>query len=178
MTINLKKTLVLCLIQSEIFVLHLYTKIKLMSVTALPWTSQKVLPVPVCLDASFQTLWKKTHRCLHVFFVSVSGSGTNKWTGDLYLTLCAKICLPADLFLLSSSFPASPVFSSFMFLFVYIHSGWKSQSEEDAARNNSVLSFSSSFPSPFLCSEMQAVRHAWGFQTSVCAGGPWRVTPP
>lgn len=34
-------------------------------------------------------------------------------------------------------------------LFVYIHKGLKSQTHEDAARNEAVLSFSLSFPSPF-----------------------------
>lgn len=69
------------------------------------------------------------------------------------------------------------MFSSFMSLFVYIQCGWKSQTQEDAARNKAVLSLSSSFPSPFFLAEMQAVGHAWGFQTSVCVGGPWRANP-
>lgn len=34
------------------------------------------------------------------------------------------------------------------------------------------------FPFPFFFAEMQAAGHALGFQTSVCVGGPWRVTPP
>lgn len=50
--------------------------------------------------------------------------------------------------LLSSFPPFLPLFSSFMSLFVYIHSGGKSQTQEDAARNKAALSFSSSFPSP------------------------------
>lgn len=37
------------------------------------------------------------------------------------------------------------MFSSFMSLFVYIHTGWKSQTQEDAARNKAALSFSLSF---------------------------------
>lgn len=34
--------------------------------------------------------------------------------------------------------PLLPVFLSFMTLFVYVHSGWKSQSQEDAARNGAA----------------------------------------
>lgn len=128
-------------IKSEIYILQLCnSKFELMC--ALAFT--EILSVPVCLEAHF--------CCLHVFFVSMSGSGTSKWAGDLYLTHRAKICFAFWLFLLSSFassdfFPSIlPVFSSFMSMFVYIHSGWKSQTREDAAR--AVLSFSSSFPSP------------------------------
>ncbi len=152
--------------------------------TSLNWCMSKVCHRPHRKSSLCRCVWKPAFVCLHVFFVSVSGSGTNKWAGDLYLTPRAKICFACWLFRLSSFassnffFSVLPMFSSFMSLFVYIQSGWKSQTQEDAARNKAVLSLSSSFPSPFFLAEMQAVGHAWGFQTSVCVGGPWRATPP
>lgn len=51
------------------------------------------------------------------------------------------------------------MFLSFMALFVYVHSGWKSQTQEDAARNKAALCLSSSNPPPsplfFPYAEMQ-----------------------
>lgn len=47
-----------------------------------------------------------------------------------FLSLHADRFLPAPF--------ALPVFLSFMTLFVYVHSGWKSQSQEDAARNGAA----------------------------------------
>lgn len=63
-------------------------------------------------------------------------------------------CLPTVSYLLLRLlsfffFSILPMFSSFMALFVYIHSGWKSQTQEDAARNKAALPLSSSFPFPF-----------------------------
>lgn len=64
-----------------------------------------------------------------------------------------------------------PMFSSFRALFVYIHSGWKSQTQEDAARNKAALSLSLAFPFLFFLTEMQPTGHALGFQTKrVCWG--------
>lgn len=88
-------------------------------------------------------------------------------------------CLTTVSYLLLAP-PPTPLFILPMFssLFVYIHSGWKSQTQEDAARNKAALSLSSAFPFLFFLTEMQPTGHALGFQTSVCIGGPWRVTPP
>lgn len=86
------------------------------------------------------------------FLALASGRDTSKWAGDLYLTACAKIFLLDDCFLPPPwpqpppTPPILPMFSSFMALFVYIHSGWKSQTQEDAARNKAALSLSSAFP--------------------------------
>lgn len=122
-------------------------------------------------------------------FLSTSGSATS-----IELVTCISRLVPryfsfffflhADCFLSPLLAPLIffssilPMFLSFRALFVYIHSGWKSQTQEDAARNKAALCLSSSNPPvPFfpLCWNA-AGGHAWGFQASVCVGGPWRVT--
>lgn len=98
--------------------------------TSLNWCVSKVCHRLHRKSSLCRCVWKPAFVCLHVFFVSVSGSGTNKWAGDLCLTPRAKICFACWLFLLSSFassnfffFSILPMFSSFMSLFVYIHSG-------------------------------------------------------
>ena len=152
-----------------IFVLQLlYSKFKLRCVTGF-------VDSPLCAGVSGSFLFF-FFFCLRVFFVSVSGSGTSKWAGDLYLTPCAKICFACWLFPPSSFASSSAMFSSFMSLFVYIHSGWKSQTQKDAARNKAFLR--PFLPLLFPSLKCRRSGHAWGFQTSVCVGGLWRATPP
>lgn len=115
--------------------------------------------VPVCLKASL--------CCLHVFFVSVSGSGTIKWAGDLYLTPRAKICFSSGLFCLPLPLPSlsevfrlfSPSMFFFFHVFVCLRSDrmkiteWRRRREE---QDCSLLFFVLSFPL-FLLADMQAV---------------------
>lgn len=63
------------------------------------------IETPLCAGVSGSQLF----CCLHVFFVSVSGSGTSKWAGDLYLTPSAKICFACWRFP-PSSFASSLIF--------------------------------------------------------------------
>ena len=152
-----------------IFVLQLlYSKFKLRCVTGF-------VDSPLCAGVS-GSFFFFFFFCLRVFFVSVSGSGTSKWAGDLYLTPCAKMCFACWLFPPSSFASSSAMFSSFMSLFVYIHSGWKSQTQKDAARNKAFLR--PFLPLLFPSLKCRRSGHAWGFQTSVCVGGLWRATPP
>lgn len=70
--------------------------------TSFNWCVSKVCHRLHRKSSLCRCVWKPAFVCLHVFFVSVSGSGTNKWAGDLCLTPRAKICFACWLFLLSS----------------------------------------------------------------------------
>lgn len=77
--------------------------------------------------------------------------------------------------------PLCPCFPLSWLCFVYSHSGWKSQTQEDAARNKALLS-PFFFFFPFFCFVKPAYgqtgdRACLGFPNS-SARGPWRVTPP
>lgn len=81
------------------------------------------------------------------------------------------LCLLQSFF--SPLLPSSilSMFSSFMALFVYIHSGWKSQTQEDAARNKAAFSLSSAFPFPPPPCGQTGERACLGFPNwSLCQG--------
>lgn len=135
----------------------------------------------ICLCQHFS---KASSHCQTALSLSPSASGSDcsKRAGDLYLTPLAKTCFSSGLFHLSrfyhhsffqqkkNIFFALPVL--FLFHgFVYIHRGWKSQTQEDAAGVALFSPFLCVFLPPsfffFLCWNATGC-HARGFQTSVC----------
>lgn len=104
----------------------------------------RVVESPLC-----RCVWKPA-CCLHVVLVSVFGSGTIRWTGNLYLTPCAKIHFASWLFLLSSL--ASSLFlvrSAHVFLFhviVCLHSRLMAPGRCSRRQGRSLVLFVLSFP--------------------------------
>lgn len=129
--------------------------------------------------------------CLHVFFVHFWQCYQYR-AGDLYLTPCAKIfffflflfacrLFPASSFGSSNFFfpPFCPCFClSWLCLFTFTVDGnHRLRKMQPGTRLLSAFLRPTPPQSPFfpLCWNA-AGGHARGFQTSVCVGGPWRVT--